>query len=320
MQLDRTEIVIRQRSALELLDLSLFVLKRHWRPICLSSLLIFVPLLLLDVLAVAWMFGEEAMWATEQIESPEIALRWRHSLHIIFLVTMQFPLTSLPLTIFLGNRIFYEPMPMRMLIQNLWKIAGRSVMVLGIVRLGLVALALEFAVNRSLPFDWLTELWILIFFPLATVVTRACWPYAPEILGLELCPLFSGKKKAVSYSQRSRRLHNLLMADHIARYVVAGFFGFFLLLMLLGMQLWTAGIFTGRWQWGPWCDHFALPFALWIVAQFLGVFRFLAYLDSRIRLEGWEIELYVKAEAERLQRPARISAGESQPEPESIAT
>jgi hypothetical protein len=32
----------------------------------------------------------------------------------------------------------------------------------------------------------------------------------------------------------------------------------------------------------------------------MAVFRFLNYLDSRIRLEGWEIELRLRAEAERL--------------------
>ena len=39
-----------------------------------------------------------------------------------------------------------------------------------------------------------------------------------------------------------------------------------------------------------------------MVGVFYSVFRFLAYLDSRIRLEGWEVELRIRAEAERIDK------------------
>jgi hypothetical protein len=35
--------------------------------------------------------------------------------------------------------------------------------------------------------------------------------------------------------------------------------------------------------------------AIWIAIAFFGVFRFLSYIDRRIRLEGWELELRLKA-------------------------
>jgi len=35
--------------------------------------------------------------------------------------------------------------------------------------------------------------------------------------------------------------------------------------------------------------------AVWIAIGYFGVFRFLAYIDRRIRLEGWELELRLKA-------------------------
>ena len=35
--------------------------------------------------------------------------------------------------------------------------------------------------------------------------------------------------------------------------------------------------------------------AMWVVVVFSTVFRFLNYLDIRIRREGWEVELKVQA-------------------------
>ena len=45
------------------------------------------------------------------------------------------------------------------------------------------------------------------------------------------------------------------------------------------------------------------PACLWLVVAFLAVVRFLSYLDLRIRHEGWEVELLMRAEALRLATP-----------------
>jgi hypothetical protein len=47
---------------------------------------------------------------------------------------------------------------------------------------------------------------------------------------------------------------------------------------------------------------FYYPLALWLVVGYLTVVRFLAYLDLRIRREGWEVELMMRTEAARLTR------------------
>jgi hypothetical protein len=44
-----------------------------------------------------------------------------------------------------------------------------------------------------------------------------------------------------------------------------------------------------------------VPGALWIVGGFSTVFRFLCYLDTRIIMEGWEVELLLRTEAGRFQ-------------------
>ncbi len=49
-----------------------------------------------------------------------------------------------------------------------------------------------------------------------------------------------------------------------------------------------------------WLPAVEFPLALWLVIGFAAVARFLSYLDVRIRREGWEVELTLRAEAARL--------------------
>ena len=42
--------------------------------------------------------------------------------------------------------------------------------------------------------------------------------------------------------------------------------------------------------------------ATWIVIGYFAVVRFLSYLDLRIRSEGWEVELAMRAEGSRIAR------------------
>ena len=95
MQLDKTEIVIRQRSALELLDLSLRVLRRHGLKIAAACALFGVPLLIADVWLSAWMFSEDAVMSAEELAEPQTYLRSRHAVHLLVLFLFQFPLISL---------------------------------------------------------------------------------------------------------------------------------------------------------------------------------------------------------------------------------
>ena len=53
------------------------------------------------------------------------------------------------------------------------------------------------------------------------------------------------------------------------------------------------------WVPGPTMLRYLYPLAMWVVAGYLSVVRFLFYLDLRIRHEGWEVELRLRAEAAR---------------------
>ncbi len=61
------------------------------------------------------------------------------------------------------------------------------------------------------------------------------------------------------------------------------------------------------------------PLALWLVAGASVIIRLLNYLDTRIRLEGWEVELSVRAESLR-QFGNEDSAGMSPQSQNSKAT
>ena len=46
---------------------------------------------------------------------------------------------------------------------------------------------------------------------------------------------------------------------------------------------------------------------VWIAVAFFGVYRFFAYIDRRIRLEGWELDLRIKAVARGLEARGEAS-------------
>ncbi len=305
MQLDRTEIVIRQRSALELFDLGLVVLKRHFRSVMFYCGIIGIPMLAFDVFAISWMLNEDSYLVAENLTSPESSMRRRYLSHLVLLYALQFPIVSLPITLFLGNQLFFEPTSIRGVLGRLLPIAWRWLLVLGIMRLGLVTLGLEFFVNRDVTFDANVEVWILIFLSGIGLLLRTCWPFAPEIIGLELCPLRRKQSGELSYAQRSRGLHGQLVAENISRWIAAVIFGTLLTLMLIGVILFLQGVTSGDWQWNRWFDFLYVPLALWLVSLYMAVFRFLSYLDCRIRLEGWEVELGLRAEGLRLLQEGR---------------
>ena len=108
----------------------------------------------------------------------------------------------------------------------------------------------------------------------------------------------------MTIGRRSAVLHNPHVADLAARSIlvtilaiittVSVFFGFWF----------VSGTLLNDWRWGPITMHVLFPLSMWIVAGYLCVVRFLSYLDFRIRGEGWEVELRMRAESSRLTRQA----------------
>jgi hypothetical protein len=95
-------------------------------------------------------------------------------------------------------------------------------------------------------------------------------------------------------------LHGPSGGDLVVRWVSAALIGIPLVLSVYGLFLFISGLFLATWEQGPVMVELCLPLAMWLVAGYLTVFRFLSYLDVRIRQEGWEVELRLRAEAARM--------------------
>jgi hypothetical protein len=92
------------------------------------------------------------------------------------------------------------------------------------------------------------------------------------------------------------------MGDLFARWIGAVACGGVLFASLFLSCLTLCGLLFNEWEWeGPTFTFFC-PLCLWIVIGVITVVRYLGYLDLRIRREGWEVELLMRAEAARLTR------------------
>lgn len=316
MQLDRTEIAVRGRSTVELLDLSLLVIRRYWWQLFSSSALFGLPLIALNVLLIGWMLGQQGRYALSDLEQADWAVQNRYIFHLAALWYLEFPLASLPATVLIGNQIFFESLTFRSLLTTLKPIAWRAFWILGILRMGLIGLVLELFLVRDDPFNPFVEIVLLLLLCCGwSGIRRSAAPYAPEILGLESCRLKSSKPNELTYWKRSRSLHSPISGDCMGRFIVCGSLITALVAMLYSLTL--VGDFVGVRQGkveflnSVLSNHsmllIVLPFCMWLASIYATVFRFLTYLDSRIRLEGWEVELQLKAERARLIQSIHIN-------------
>jgi hypothetical protein len=319
VQFDRTEIVIRQRGQAELLDLTLRVLRRHGFKLAGATAVLGIPFIILNLLATSWMVREDALLAAEIFDDPMIYQRLRRGLHVLILFVLEFPLISLPATILLGSQTFFEPLTLRQVFGKLRLILWPTVWVLGVCRFALIALVVELFINRQTMFDPFAELFILAGFTIA-ILLRSSWPFAPEILGLEQCPLKSKSAKQIAYPLRRKSLHSGGGIDHLSRFIGCSFALAILAAMILGGVYSILNALAGGTALSTWYDNFVLPCTYWIVGVFAVVFRFLSYLDSRIRLEGWEIDLRLRAEGQRVLDSMVMPGTDGLPAPATIGS
>jgi hypothetical protein len=132
-------------------------------------------------------------------------------------------------------------------------------------------------------------------------VPFAVWPYLNEVILLERNPLRARAGGLSTYS-RTSNLHSVSSGDQFGRWLAAVMFGTIWMLALWLALYYLRAQMTGQW----WPDSafyvLYLQLAIWVVVGYFTVVRFLSYLDTRIRTEGWEVELRLRAEAARLSR------------------
>jgi hypothetical protein len=295
VQLDKTRIAIRERSLLEILDLALQVTRHYAAPLLIAWLCGVLPLLVLNYWMIGWM-----------AETPDdfgwnvFSYRGRYFWVMIQLVFIEAPLATVPMTLYLGDALFHQRTGPWIIASTAWRLLPRLIICLGLVR-GLV-LAGALVLNIE-PYAEFTPnevfLMLLVFFVFAL---RALRPYLGEVILLERNPLRSRGERSLTIGRRSAALHNPNSGDLLLRYLaVAVLAGLMTLSFVYGFWF-VGGVLMNDWVWGPLMIHVGVPLAMWIVAGFFCVVRFLSYLDLRIRREGWEVELRMRAEAVRLSK------------------
>lgn len=301
MELDRTNIVIRQRGYVDILDLALRVIRAHAGPLLLALAAGVVPMMLLDT----WLLADYSE-RTYQPGTLVPSVLWnlvltffvgvwdmsRYLFFALVLVTWQMPLAAAPATVYLGEALFSTRPSWRKVLRSLRGSAPQLLFYQGLLRGLLVPVVLLAPTALSvLAFLGLLGYWSYLF------IGR---PYLNEVILLERNPMRAAKPGAMTSRRRSAVLHSGQGGDLFARWLAAASIGFLLVLslwlsigvlrmLLLSELAWTDGMFT-----------FDFQLSLWIVVGFFAVVRFLSYVDLRIRREGWEVELAMRAEGARL--------------------
>jgi hypothetical protein len=201
------------------------------------------------------------------------------------LTVLEMPLAAAPLTRYFGHALFLDR-PNASRIARELRGSLPQLIIYQVLMRGLCILPVMI--------DWrafpLLLLWLIPF-------VRS--PYLNEIILLERNPL-SPRPARITTNRRSQSLHAGSRSMLFARFLISMLFGA-AMTCGLALSLWyIRGLFTHHWERTGVIYTIGLPAAMWTVAAYFTVVRYLSYLDLRIRREGWEVELQVRAEAERM--------------------
>jgi hypothetical protein len=275
MQFDRMRIAVRERSYLELLDLTMVVIRAHAGAWVMLSLLGILPFAALNY----WLLDATELAKLDyDVESFPF---WYIVLYLV-LLAWEAPLTATFVTLFLGQVMFQDQADWRRLRKDF---AG------SLVQLGVIQVVLR-------------GMLLILVIPIFVLYVAA--PYMNEVILLERNPLFAGRSHHISTFKRATRLHEFSLGELFGRWLAALCFGFVWVVALWATLRWAREAFTGQLALDEYSYSVLFPAALWFVVAYFNVTRYLSYLDLRIRTEGWEVELLLRAEAAKLARQAAV--------------
>ncbi len=289
MKLDRTLIAVRERSASDVLDLSLHVTRAYARPLLLTMLLGVAPLSIINFLLIGWMANVE-----------EFPLRYIY--HLSLLTFFEAQLASVFATTFLGQSVFNEKPSIRYVISQAAGVWNRLLLSQGVLRCVIPVWLLLALMPREQYVEPLSEIILMGMLVLYTMAIRAARPFVNEIAVLERNPVMRAQPGQQTMYQRSNNLHREATPELIAAWLMHCIIAVMLVISVYGSVLFIIGTFGNEWDQTGIYMHLILPACLWTVVAYFTVVRFLSYLDLRIRQEGWEVELVLRAEAEKMER------------------
>ncbi|REJ68019.1 MAG: hypothetical protein DWQ31_09625 [Planctomycetota bacterium] len=285
MQLDRTRITIRERTTFELFDLALRVVRSFAGPLFRWVLVGVLPFALLNHWVLA---GNPFIYEPEQLGAT-------YTWWLLCLVVLEMPLATAPATLYLGQVLFHQTPTRSRIFGDLARSLPQLLVLQGWPLAGLLFCF------------WIDEASITGMYVVLAMVPFCFFrfgfrPYMNEIILLERNPLSTSNATRISTPRRSKALHSWSQGELFERFLASLLFGSGLALQLCAVAWGAKSWLTGNAELSPNVFAILLQASLWAVVGFFAVVRFLCYLDLRIRREGWEVDLRMRAEAARLSK------------------
>lgn len=290
MQLDQNRIVIRERSYLDVLDLALRVIRVYAWPLALAFGCGVVPAACLN----HWLLADYAEYDFE------LGFPATYMWYMFVLVVFETPLVTAPVTLYLGEALFTERPRPGEIARRLWRSLPQLVFFQLLLRSLLIPLVFSWLLISSSfeVFAGVASFFLLIVWSLYFVA----WPYLGEVILLERNPMRRKTPGQMTTNRRRRLLHGGYSGELFTRWMGALGIGA-LLFLSFWLTFWLAGgMLLNEWEWSGTPYTLCFPLALWLVVGYFAVVRFLGYIDLRIRREGWEVELMMRAEQARQTR------------------
>lgn len=271
MGIEQLSIRVRERGRLEILDLAVIVLRRHWAGLSSCLAVGAGPCLAFNL----W-------WSQDFGDEPLLYL---------FLVFMQAPWATLWITLYLGQITFLRRVSRSKLVRDalgsLWQMFFFQTFVRGLcVLFGMFLLPPVYLLYRM---HYASEIILL---------ERSRWTRAVRRID-QFHRNLAGQRTAELVGNGVLFLFLFLVLSQ-------GLISFSELMFSRSDQGWAPILDAADDR-----DALSLELvrpeaqiALWLVIGFFAVVRYLSYLDCRIRREGWEVEVRLMAEGARLTREA----------------
>ncbi|TWU01984.1 DUF4129 domain-containing protein [Neorhodopirellula pilleata] len=296
MQLDQTNVAIRVRTLSEIGDLSLMMVRRYPRAFVREFILGAVFWMIVNTILLGWMTLDFS--SNETFEGETDALFWRYLIWMATLVFLQTPIAGVLSTYSLGQSIFESQPPLRRTLRECRKMFWPLVWTLGVKRMAIPAVAIV-AFRWGQESSGFYDVALPITLVLVASVVRSNRPFLAEMILLERCPIKSPSPNVITLARRSKALHTPLSSELGGRFLSVALVLSALLGCVFYSIFWVRGITLSDWTVDTVAMLVFYPLALWVIASLSVVVRLLGYLDARIRLEGWEVELAIRAEAIR---------------------
>lgn len=296
MQLDKTRIAIRERSMLGICDVALFVTRSYIGPLLITFAIGAAPFVILNHFAIHWMADVDYRdYTNVQFITRMLRFVWVMGL----LVFIQAPMASVFATMYLGEAVFTDQPSIRRVIKDCFRLSLPILICQGLVRVVLPTCAVIWLLNPADESNPIIEIVVLGFLSLWSGALRAFRPFINQVVLLERCPLFSRDANVRTISRRSSSLHGPGSGHLVARWLGCAILAAMMAISFFFMLVFLSGLFLNDWQPGALMIKICVPLSMWMTAAFFTVVNFLNYLDLRIRHEGWEVELRLRAEAAR---------------------